>query len=222
MIEIDNIYKIYNKGKMNEFTALKGVSLRISEGEMVAVIGKSGAGKSTLMHIIGCIDDFEQGKYYLNGQDVSKLNEKKRAIIRNRDIGIVLQDFALMENYTVIENVLMPLFFSKDAGNRRVREEKAKDILSQLEMDEIMDKKVNKLSGGQKQRVAIARAMINNPKVLLADEPTGALDVKTSLEIMNVFKQLNAKGTTVIIITHDMEVANECNRVIEICDGNIV
>lgn len=222
MIEIDNIYKIYNKGKMNEFTALKGVSLRISEGEMVAVIGKSGAGKSTFMHIIGCIDDFEQGKYYFNGQDVSKLNEKKRAIIRNRDIGIVLQDFALMENYTVIENVLMPLFFSKDAGNRRVREEKAKDILSQLEMDEIMDKKVNKLSGGQKQRVAIARAMINNPKVLLADEPTGALDVKTSLEIMNVFKQLNAKGTTVIIITHDMEVANECNRVIEICDGNIV
>lgn len=222
MIEIDNIYKIYNKGKVNEFTALKGVSLRISEGEMVAVIGKSGAGKSTLMHIIGCIDDFEQGKYYLNGQDVSKLNEKKRAIIRNRDIGIVLQDFALMENYTVIENVLIPLFFSKDAGNRRVREEKAKDILSQLEMDEIMDKKVNKLSGGQKQRVAIARAMINNPKVLLADEPTGALDVKTSLEIMNVFKKLNAKGTTVIIITHDMEVANECNRVIEICDGNIV
>lgn len=222
MIEIDNIYKIYNKGKVNEFTALKGISLRISEGEMVAVIGKSGAGKSTLMHIIGCIDDFEQGKYYLNGQDVSKLNEKKRAIIRNRDIGIVLQDFALMENYTVIENVLMPLFFSKDAGNRRVREEKAKDILSQLEMDEIMDKKVNKLSGGQKQRVAIARAMINNPKVLLADEPTGALDVKTSLEIMNVFKKLNAKGTTVIIITHDMEVANECNRVIEICDGNIV
>lgn len=222
MIEIDNIYKIYNKGKVNEFTALKGVSLRISEGEMVAVIGKSGAGKSTLMHIIGCIDDFEQGKYYLNGQDVSKLNEKKRAIIRNRDIGIVLQDFALMENYTVIENVLMPLFFSKDAGNRRLREEKAKDILSQLEMDEIMDKKVNKLSGGQKQRVAIARAMINNPKVLLADEPTGALDVKTSLEIMNVFKKLNAKGTTVIIITHDMEVANECNRVIEICDGNIV
>lgn len=222
MIEIDNIYKIYNKGKVNEFTALKGVSLRISEGEMVAVIGKSGAGKSTLMHIIGCIDDFEQGKYYLNGQDVSKLNEKKRAIIRNRDIGIVLQDFALMENYTVIENVLMPLFFSKDAGNRRVREEKAKDILSQLEMDEIMDKKVNKLSGGQKQRVAIARAMINNPKVILADEPTGALDVKTSLEIVNVFKQLNAKGTTVIIITHDMEVANECNRVIEICDGNIV
>ena len=222
MIEIDNIYKIYNKGKVNEFTALKGVSLRISEGEMVAVIGKSGAGKSTLMHIIGCIDDFEQGKYYLNGQDVSKLNEKKRAIIRNRDIGIVLQDFALMENYTVIENVLMPLFFSKDAGNRRVREEKAKDILSQLEMDEIMDKKVNKLSGGQKQRVAIARAMINNPKVLLADEPTGALDVKTSLEIMNVFKKLSAKGTTVIIITHDMEVANECNRVIEICDGNIV
>ena len=222
MIEIDIIYKIYNKGKVNEFTALKGVSLRISEGEMVAVIGKSGAGKSTLMHIIGCIDDFEQGKYYLNGQDVSKLNEKKRAIIRNRDIGIVLQDFALMENYTVIENVLMPLFFSKDAGNRRVREEKAKDILSQLEMDEIMDKKVNKLSGGQKQRVAIARAMINNPKVLLADEPTGALDVKTSLEIMNVFKKLNAKGTTVIIITHDMEVANECNRVIEICDRNIV
>lgn len=221
MIDIENVYKIYNKGKVNEFTALKGVSIKILEGEMVAIIGKSGAGKSTLMHIIGCVDDFEQGKYYFNGEDVSKFNERKRAIIRNKDIGIVLQDFALMENYTVLENVLMPLFFLKNAGSRHMREKKAKDILGELEMGEIIDKKVNKLSGGQKQRVAIARAMINNPKVLLADEPTGALDVKTSSEIMNVFKQLNEQGTTIIIVTHDMEVANECNRVIEICDGKI-
>lgn len=222
MIEIKNLYKTYNLGKSNAFAALKDVSIKIAAGEMVAIIGKSGAGKSTLMHIIGCIDDFELGKYYLDGEDISKANEKRRARIRNKKVGIVLQDFALVESYSVIENVMLPLYFSKQNTRRKERITLAKKILSQMEMEQVADKKVNKLSGGQKQRVAIARAMINNPKVLLADEPTGALDVKTSLDIMNVFKQLNAKGTTVIIITHDMEVANECNRVIEICDGNIV
>lgn len=221
MIEIKNLYKTYNYGKSNAFLALKDVSLTVNDGEMVAIIGKSGAGKSTLMHIIGCIDDFEKGEYILNGKNISKISEDKSACIRNKEIGIVLQDFALLEEYSVIENVLMPLYFSKKTGRRSEREKKAIGILKQLEIDELADKKVNKLSGGQKQRVAIARAMINNPDILLADEPTGALDVKTSEEIINVFRKLNGNGTTVIIITHDMEVAGKCDRIIKISDGMI-
>ena len=222
MIEIKNIQKTYNYGKSNAFQALNEVSLTINDGEMVAIIGKSGAGKSTLMHILGCIDEFESGKYYLNGEDVSSLNEKKRAQIRNSKIGIVLQDFALVESYSVIENVMLPLYFSKGIKGKKEKMAKAIDVLKQMEMYEFVDKKVNKLSGGQKQRVAIARAMINNPKILLADEPTGALDVKMSAEIMSIFEKLNEQGTTVIIITHDMEVAKKCSRIIEISDGRII
>ena len=222
MIEIKNLYKTYNYGKPNAFEALKDVSLTINDGEMVAIIGKSGAGKSTLMHILGCIDDFEKGQYIFNGKDISKVNEKKSAAIRNSEIGIVLQEFALMEQYTVVENVIMPLFFTPKSGRRSEKEKRALEILKRLEMDEYAHKKVNKLSGGQKQRVAIARAMINNPCVLLADEPTGALDVKTTDEIMKVFRNLNKNGTTVIIITHDMEVAGMCDRIIEISDGKII
>ena len=222
MIEIKNLYKTYNYGKPNAFEALKDVSLTINDGEMVAIIGKSGAGKSTLMHILGCIDDFEKGQYIFNGKDISKVNEKKSAAIRNSEIGIVLQEFALMEQYTVLENVIMPLFFTPKSGRRSEKEKRALEILKRLEMDEYAHKKVNKLSGGQKQRVAIARAMINNPSVLLADEPTGALDVKTTDEIMKVFRNLNKNGTTVIIITHDMEVAGMYDRIIEISDGKII
>lgn len=222
MIEIKNVHKTYNLGKANAFTALKDVSLTIRDGEMIAIIGKSGAGKSTLMHILGCIDSFEKGEYILNGENISKISEKKSAEIRNMEIGIVLQDFVLMEQYSVLENVLMPLYFSKNTGKRFEREKKAKEILKRLEMNQLLNKKVNQLSGGQKQRVAIARAMINQPGILLADEPTGALDVKTSEEIMDVFKKLNEQGTTVIIITHDMEVAAKCDRVIEISDGRIL
>ena len=220
MIEIKNINKTYNKGKANAFQALKDVSLTIEDGEMVAIIGKSGAGKSTLMHIIGCIDDFESGTYILNGDDISSIKEGKRAKIRNKDIGIVMQDFALVEDYTAIENVMIPLYFTKG----KLLESKktiARKALEKVGIGELASKKVNKLSGGQKQRVAIARAIVNNPSILLADEPTGALDVKTSAEIMGVFKELNEQGITVIIITHDMEVAEGCERVIEISDGQI-
>ena len=220
MIEIKNINKTYNKGKANAFQALKDVSLTIEDGEMVAIIGKSGAGKSTLMHIIGCIDDFESGTYILNGDDISSIKEGKRAKIRNKDIGIVIQDFALVEDYTAIENVMIPLYFSRG----KLLESKksiAKKALEKVGIGELASKRVNKLSGGQKQRVAIARAIVNNPSILLADEPTGALDVKTSAEIMGVFKELNEQGITVIIITHDMEVAEGCERVIEISDGQI-
>ena len=220
MIELNNINKTYNKGKANAFQALKDVSLTIEDGEMVAIIGKSGAGKSTLMHIIGCIDDFESGTYILNGDDISSIKEGKRAKIRNKDIGIVMQDFALVEDYTAIENVMIPLYFSRG----KLLESKksiAKKALEKVGIVELASKRVNKLSGGQKQRVAIARAIVNNPSILLADEPTGALDVKTSAEIMGVFKELNEQGITVIIITHDMEVAEGCERVIEISDGQI-
>lgn len=220
MIEIKNINKTYNKGKVNAFHALKDVSLTIEDGEMVAIIGKSGAGKSTLMHIIGCIDDFESGTYILNGDDISSIKEGKRAKIRNKDIGIVMQDFALVEDYTAIENVMIPLYFTKG----KLLESKksiARKALEKVGIGELASKRVNKLSGGQKQRVAIARAIVNNPSILLADEPTGALDVKTSAEIMGVFRELNEQGITVIIITHDMEVADACERVIEISDGRV-
>ena len=220
MIELKNINKTYNKGKANAFQALKNVSLTIEDGEMVAIIGKSGAGKSTLMHIIGCIDDFESGTYILNGKDISTVKEGARARIRNKDIGIVMQDFALVEDYTAIENVMIPLYFAKG----KLLESKktiAKKALEKVGIGELASKRVNKLSGGQKQRVAIARAIVNNPGILLADEPTGALDVKTSEEIIGVFRELNEQGITVIIITHDMEVADACERVIEISDGKI-
>ena len=221
MIELKNIDKTYNLDKPNAFKALDDVSLTIKDGEMVAIIGKSGAGKSTLMHIIGCIDDFESGTYILNGEDISKIKEGKRSNIRNKDIGIVMQDFALVEDYTAIENVMVPLFFSKEKS-KDSKKDRAKAALKKLGIEDLTGKRVNKLSGGQKQRVAIARAIVNNPGILLADEPTGALDVKTSAEMLGVFKELNEQGITVIIITHDMEVANACGRIIEISDGRII
>lgn len=221
MIEIKNINKTYNIGKANAYQALYDVSFKVDDGEMIAIIGKSGAGKSTLMHIIGCIDDFESGTYILNGEDISTIKESKRAKIRNQDIGIVMQDFALVEDYTAMENVMIPLYFSKGKSgeSKKIRAIRA---LEKLGIGDLATKKVNKLSGGQKQRVAIARAIVNNPSILLADEPTGALDVKTSAEMMEVFKELNKQGITVIIITHDMEVAEACGRVVEISDGRIV
>ncbi len=221
MIEIKNLVKIYNKGKTNEFCALKGIDLSIEEGEMVAIIGKSGAGKSTLLHILAAIDSYDKGSYLVDCVSVGDLKEKDRARFRNQKIGIVMQDYALIDEYTIEENVQIPLIFGKVKGND-VRREKIMTALENVGLAELAKKPVRQLSGGQKQRVAIARALVNNPAFLLADEPTGALDSKTSGEIMDVFEKLNQGGKTVIIVTHDMEVAARCGRVIEISDGEIV
>lgn len=220
MIKLSNIQKTYNKGKSNEFEALKGVSLAIEDGELVAVIGKSGAGKSTLLHILACIDSYEGGKYVIDDVLVKKLSEKKLAGIRNSKIGIVMQDFALVDDFSCIENVMLPLdFANKKKPNKR---ELALNALKSVGMDGMAKKPVNKLSGGQKQRVAIARAIVNEPSIILADEPTGALDTKTAAEIMDVFHELNKKDHTVIIVTHDLEIAKQCDRIIEISDGVII
>ena len=221
MIQIKNLVKVYNKGKTNEFCALKVIDLSIDEGEMVAIIGKSGAGKSTLLHILAAIDSYDKGSYLVDGVSVGDLKEKDRARFRNQKIGIVMQDYALIDEYTIEENVQIPLIFGKVKGND-VRREKIMTALENVGLAELAKKPVRQLSGGQKQRVAIARALVNNPAFLLADEPTGALDSKTSGEIMDVFEKLNQGGKTVIIVTHDMEVAARCGRVIEISDGEIV
>ena len=221
MIQIKNLVKVYNKGKTNEFCALKGIDLSIEEGEMVAIIGKSGAGKSTLLHILAAIDSYDKGSYLVDGVSVGDLKEKDRARFRNQKMGIVMQDYALIDEYTIEENVQIPLIFGKVKGND-VRREKIMTALENVGLAELAKKPVRQLSGGQKQRVAIARALVNNPTFLLADEPTCALDSKTSGEIMDVFEKLNQGGKTVIIVTHDMEVAARCGRVIEISDGEIV
>ena len=220
MIKLENVKKIYNKGKVNEFEALHDVSLTINDGEMAAIIGKSGAGKSTLLHILACIDSYEDGKYVIDDTLVKNLSEKKLAEIRNSKFGIVMQDFALVDDFLCIENVMLPLDFA--TKKKPDRKELALNALKSVGMNSMAKKPVNKLSGGQKQRVAIARAIVNEPSIILADEPTGALDTKTAAEIMDVFCELNEKGHTVIIVTHDLEIAKQCGRIIEIADGNII
>lgn len=220
MIEMKDIVKIYNKGDANAFEALHGVSLTIESGEMVAIVGKSGAGKSTLLHIIACIDSYDEGEYYLDRELIRGRSDRELAEIRNEKLGLVMQDYALVDDFTAIENVLLPLDFAR----KRVkgRRKQAEEALAAVSMEEFRDKPVKKLSGGQKQRVAIARAIVNHPGMLLADEPTGALDSDTSAGIMKLLKDLNRKGMTIVIITHDMEVADLCSRKIEIGDGRLL
>lgn len=217
LIELRDIDKIYRSGQQS-FQALKKVSLSVGEGEMLAIQGKSGAGKSTLLHIIGCVDTFDGGSYLLDGTDVGKLNDRALSRIRNRKLGFVMQDFALVPKLSVFENIAVPLYLSPGAGVRKIRE-RVERAAADVGLAGLLGKKANQLSGGQKQRVAIARAVVNEPKVILADEPTGALDAATAREIMSLLKRQNERGITVIIITHDDSVAGACGRIVRIRDG---
>ena len=198
--------------------ALDGVDMDVAEGEMVAITGPSGSGKSTLMHILGCLDTPDQGEYVLAGEDVSRLSKDRLAGIRNRRIGFVFQSFNLLPRLSSLENVEMPLLY---AGKRNARKAAAK-ALTTVGLAERMTHEPNQLSGGQRQRVAIARAIVSNPAILLADEPTGNLDTKTGEEILALFQELNRQGRTVILVTHDQNVADHCQRQVRILDGRVV
>lgn len=221
MIEIKDLNKYYKAPTPSapKFHALKDINLTVDDGELLAINGTSGAGKSTLLHIIGLLDKFDSGTYLLDGIDVSNLNDSKSADIRNSKIGFVMQDFALVEHKSVLENTTLPLYFGKTPHKKM--KSMAEEVLDKVGILDQIDKKVNTLSGGQKQRVAIARALITNPSFILADEPTGALDTETSNGIMQLMKSLNTDGKTIIIITHDQTVAENCKRIVRIKDGII-
>ena len=219
MIRCSHIKKIYNKDKPNQLEALSDVTFSMDQGELVAIMGKSGCGKSTFLHILGCLDTFDDGEYFLDGKKLKTAKDQEMARIRNDQIGIVLQDFALVEEFTAMENVLLPLDFSR----RKIPEKKkmAEEALEKVEMGMCINQVTGTMSGGQKQRVAIARAIVNHPKILLADEPTGALDTHTSDGIMELFEKLNEMGMTIVIVTHDPQIAARCGRILEMKDGRI-
>lgn len=219
MIKVEDLTKIYKNGKI-EVKALKGVSFEIKKGEMVAIMGPSGSGKSTLMHIIGCLDKATSGYYSLNNQDVSKASENKLAVIRNKEVGFVFQQFNLLNKTSVLHNVEVPLIYKGISKKERMK--RAKDLLIKVGLGHRMDHYPNEISGGQKQRVAVARALANNPSLILADEPTGNLDTKTGEEIMDLFQKLNEQGHTIILVTHEHNIAAYAERTINIVDGRIV
>jgi putative ABC transport system ATP-binding protein len=219
MIELVNIYKSYHLGK-EEVPILKDINLKIYDGEFVAIMGPSGSGKSTLMNIIGCLDRASSGSYLLNEQEISTYSDEQLAKVRNIHIGFVFQQFQLLPRLTAVENVELPMVYA--GVTRKERRARAEAALEKVGLSERMKHLPSELSGGQKQRVAIARSIVNNPTLILADEPTGALDTKTSADIMEQFSKLNADGTTVVVITHEPEVAEYTSRTVIVRDGKVL
>jgi len=218
LISMNSIWKTYQMG-VEELHALRDVSFHVEKGEYLAIIGPSGSGKSTLMNLIGCLDSPSKGEYWINGNLVSDMTDDELARIRNKEIGFVFQTFNLLARATALHNVELPLIY---AGMRAgERNEKAQAALASVELGDRVTHRPNELSGGQRQRVAIARALVNHPSILLADEPTGALDSKTSVEIMTLFEKLHAEGNTIIVVTHEHDVAERAHRIISIRDGQI-
>ena len=213
--DIKKIYKVGNQ----EVRALDGVDLHIGRNEYVAIMGPSGSGKSTMMNILGCLDSPSSGQYILNGTDVSSMADSQLAEVRNKEIGFIFQSFNLLPRYSALENVALPLIYSGDT--RTERERRAEEALESVDLTDRMHHKPNELSGGQRQRVAVARALVNNPSMILADEPTGNLVTKTSVDIMKLFAKIHNKGNTIIVVTHEEDIARHAHRIIRLRDGKI-
>ena len=221
VIRMENIVKTYYLGKPNELEILHGINLTVNKGEFVSIVGESGSGKSTLMNIIGVLDRQTQGDYYLEGQDFNGMSDEVRSAIRNRRIGFVFQNFNLLPRANALKNVMVPLLYGEEHSKNG--KEHAMEMLKMVGMEDRADHRPNELSGGQKQRVAIARAMINDPAIILADEPTGALDSKTGHMVMDLFHKLHEEqGKTIVLITHSQELAQETERIVTLLDGQIV
>ncbi|MCY6371662.1 ABC transporter ATP-binding protein [Clostridium ganghwense] len=219
MIEVKNIIKTYTNGSIN-FKALNGIDFKANKGEFTSIMGASGSGKSTFMNILGCLDRMNEGEYILNGKNVSELTDNELAFVRNKEIGFVFQAFNLLPRMTILENVELPLIYA--GFSSKVRREKAIKALEKVGLGDRLHHKANEISGGQKQRVAIARAIVNEPTIIMADEPTGNLDTKSTFEIMRIFQKLNDEGATIIMVTHENEVAQYTKRIIRFKDGEII
>ncbi|MCH4828699.1 macrolide ABC transporter ATP-binding protein [Flavobacterium covae] len=218
LIKISNIKRDFQLGS-EIIHVLKGIDLQINKGEYVALMGPSGSGKSTLMNLLGCLDTPTSGQYILNGQDVSKMKDDELAEIRNKEIGFVFQTFNLLPRTTALDNVALPMIYA--GYSKSDRTQRAKEVLNQVGLSDRMDHQPNQLSGGQRQRVAVARALVNKPSIILADEPTGNLDSKTSVEIMRLFDEIHSNGNTVILVTHEEDIAQHAHRIIRLKDGII-